>query len=99
MGFLQFVQAQLGADPRRAARRLLAEAEVGDADPLLGADDAGPFDDVAQLADIARPGVVQQRGAGLVGEAAGRAGVLLDEAGEEALGQVEDVLTALAQRR
>lgn len=99
MGAFQFIQAQCRANARGIAGRLFGHAQVADFDALLGTDDARPLDHVAQFADVARPAVVEQRGAGLVAEGAGRARVFLDEAGKEAIGQGEDIFTALAQGR
>src|SRR5450830_1534356 len=87
MGFFQLVQAQRGADTRCAVGRLFGHAQVADLHAFLGADDAGAFDHVAQLTDIAGPTVVEQGFAGLIAEAAGRLRVFLDEAGEETIGE------------
>src|SRR5450830_1067791 len=99
MRFLQFVQAQRRADTGGIVGRLFGHPEVDDFDLFLRADNARAFHHVAQLADIARPTVVEQRLASFIAEAPRRSGVFLDEASEEAVGQGQDVFAAFAQRR
>ena len=58
-----------------------------------------PLDHVRQLADVARPGVRVKRGPGVRAQCLRGQAVVLAGAAQEVLGQPEDVLASLAQRR
>ncbi len=65
----------------------------------FGVEDQDALDDVAQLADVAGPVVLLERGEGGVGDFDVGAAVLLAELGEEFAGEERDVFLAIAQRR
>ncbi|MNV17132.1 hypothetical protein D3C71_1079150 [compost metagenome] len=96
VGLLQLIQAQCRADARCIVDRGFSHAQMTDLDPLLRTDDARPFDHVAQFTDVARPAIAQQCFPGLVAEDARGTGVLLDEACQETVGQVENIFAAFA---
>lgn len=57
VGFFQLIEAQRGANARRVVDGLFGHAQMTDFHLFLGANDAGAFHHVAQLADIARPAI------------------------------------------
>src|SRR5262249_44061724 len=59
----------------------------------------GPLDDVAQLADVARPAVLFHLVIGRLGEVADPPARLADEAFQEVVGEQADIALALAQGR
>lgn len=61
---------------------------------VLSDENAGPFDDIAQFPDIARPGVLQQESHGPRAES----DVMRAKLAEEALRQQREILHALAER-
>ena len=65
----------------------------------LGVQDEDALDDVAELADVAGPVVLLERGEGGVGDLDVGAAVLLAELGEELAGEERDVFLAVAQGR
>ena len=69
------------------------------ADALCRRQDQRPFDDIAQLADIARPVIGLQRRHGVVGQCRGRNPPLGGIAGEEILHQLGHILAPFGQRR
>ena len=69
------------------------------ADPVARRQDDRPLDDVAQLADIARPVVRLERRHRLLRQRRRRDPPLGGEAGEEMVDQLGNVLAPLAQRR
>ena len=69
------------------------------ADAVAGREDQRPLDDIAELADIARPVVRLERRHRLVRQRRRRDPPLGREAGEEMVDQLGNVLAPLAQRR
>ncbi len=97
---LQFVERQAGADLDAAARRGAdLHGQVGQADERPRGQDGAALDGVAQLADVARPGVAPQRGAGLVGEAGQHLVRRAREERQQVVGQRQHVARPLTQRR
>src|ERR1044071_4691617 len=77
----------------------LHNAEIAQLDEVAIAEDGRALDAILQLADVARPVVVVQRGARVVGHAQAGAVQLVREAGKGKVREGVDVLAALAQRR
>src|SRR5204863_9583669 len=75
------------------------DAEVAQLDEVAVAEDRSALDAVLQLADVARPVIVVQRGAGVVGHAQAGAVQLVREARERKVRERANVLPALAKRR
>ena len=63
------------------------------------AEHTGPLDDVLEFAHVARPAVLQKQLPGLIGQAVDRLAHLGGDAGDEMVGEQEDVVAALAQGR
>src|SRR5262245_59388953 len=79
--------------------RFLGEAQVGGLDRGAVAEDGRPLQRVLQLADVAGPGVVEERALRSVGQAEALAAHLARVALEEGLGEGEDVPAAPAEGR
>ena len=75
------------------------ERQVIGADGRPGAEHAGPLDHVFEFAHVARPAVLEQQLPGLVGQAVDGLAHLGGNAGDEVVGEQEDVVAALTQGR
>src|SRR5690606_36885986 len=84
---------------RRAKGGGGGEGEVGRRDPRAVGHRHGALEDVLQLADVAREGVVHERGHRVVGQGGRVAVLLVGEAGDEVGGELRQVVEVLAQRR
>jgi hypothetical protein len=84
--------------PRLDAARFF-QAERAGGHHRRVAEQAGSLHEVRQLAHVAGPRVGEERGTRLVTEASGREVVIGARAAEEVVGEEEDVLTTLTQRR
>src|SRR6266542_1848363 len=73
--------------------------QVRQSDALACCEDHAALDGVAQLADVARPGMAAEGLAGLVGEAGERLAGLSREEAQQVVRQWQDVARALAQGR
>ena len=87
----------LGA--RRRPARGVGQPELGGGDDVVARLQHRALDDIGQLAHVARPRVRAQAGARVVAEAPRRHAVVGAHAGQEVLGERDDVAAALAQRR
>jgi hypothetical protein len=99
------VPLQFGESRRRGGFRLLREPRGGAGQPesrgrhFRGLGEEGhPLDHVGQLAHVPGPGVREQRGPRLLREMLGRELVVGAGAGQEVLGQEQDVAPPLPQR-
>ena len=73
--------------------------QVGQLDDGAGGENDAPLDGVAQLADVAGPGVAEQGISHRLGKPRDRLAVLPGEEPQQVLGQRQDVARPLAQRR
>src|SRR5262249_43394765 len=97
---LDGVEREVAAEHRQLDLRLRdAVRERGRLDDARRPEDHGALDGVAELAHVARPGVGGERLLRRLRERQVVAAGGLGEEGEEAVGQRQDVLPALAQRR
>ena len=100
---LPFIEL-LGFEPRtrvprvRGAARAFAETKARRAHDRRLRQQRHPLDHVAQLADVAGPAITEERVAGVVGQRAGGPPVVGAGAGQEVLGEEQDVPAPLAQR-
>ena len=95
MHFLDGLQGNQIAHFRRRRRRGEMQRQTLRADGVTGTEQDRPLDDIAQLPDIAGPGVISQSRFNRVGEAQDAAMVLAGQKGEQALRQGQDILLAL----
>ena len=83
---------------RRGRRRWRHQREMLGRDEPPVAENRRPLEDVAQLADVARPVVLNQQAACLTRDPAGRPAESPRDVGQERLAQRQDVVTPVTQR-
>ena len=91
--------SRLISSRRGGPSRPRAQAQVDGADDVALRHQDGALHGMIQLADVARPGVRQQRLDGALVEAGERLAVVLGMLPQEVRGQQRDVFAAVAQRR
>ena len=101
---LGFVDRHAGRQQHRRRRIVLLgvgqrRRQVRRLDQVAAGEDRRPLDHVAQLADVARPGVVLEQAHGVLVDALDRLAVARVELVQEGLDEERDVFLALAQRR
>jgi hypothetical protein len=92
-----------GACPGRGpaglrGHRCRRQREIGGGDDRLLDEERHPIHRVRQLANVAGPGIAEDRAAGVVAQLLRRNRVVRACASEEGLGQLQDVLASLAER-